>query len=376
MAARKDRKKGWVVDFVFQHADGKSSRVRRRSPVQTRRGAEDYERQLRQELLNPTPVRKEVPTFARFVAERWLPVYPGAAGNRPSTVHEKESHVRLYLNPALGSLRLDAVRGEQVDRLFAGLRRRGLSPKTCRNVRATLRRILASAVEWDLIESIPPLPKIKVPDSSFDFLTREEGELLVGSCQHAEVRTLLLFALHTGARAGEQLAVEWGDVDFASRQVVFRRSSTRGVVGPTKSGRERRVPLTARLHAALRSHRHLRGPRVFCNADGSPLSIWQLHERLWAACRRAGLRKIRWHDQRHSFASQLVIAGVPLRQVQEWLGHSTIAMTMRYSHLAPGSGQEMIGALEAPARKTTSAWHYIGTPPRADRQPIGSTEER
>ena len=371
MAARKDRRKGWLVDFVFQHADGRNERVRRRSPVQTRRGAADYERQLRQEMLNPTPIRKEVPTFERFVGERWMPVYPSAAGNRPSTVQEKESHVRLYLNPALGSLRLDAVRGERVDRLFAGLRRRGLSPKTCRNVRATLRRILASAVEWELIESIPALPKIRVPDSSFDFLTREEAEQLVSTCRDVEVRTLLLFALHTGARAGEQLAIEWGDVDFASRQVVFRRSSTRGIVGPTKSGRERWVPLTKALYAALRKHRHLRGPRVFCNADGSPLSIWQLHERLWTACRRAGLRKVRWHDLRHSFASQLVIAGVPLRQVQDWLGHSTIAMTIRYSHLAPGSGKEMIGALE-----TTSAWHYIGTPPNADRQPIESIKER
>ena len=58
-----------------------------------------------------------------------------------------------------------------------------------------------------------------------------------------------------------------------------------------------------------------------------------LHERLWGACSRSGLRRIRWHDCRHSFASQLVIAGTPLRQVQEWLGHSTILMTMRYSHL-------------------------------------------
>ena len=68
------------------------------------------------------------------------------------------------------------------------------------------------------------------------------------------------------------------------------------------------------------------------------MTLWQLHERLWSACRRAGLREIRWHDLRHSFASQLVMKGVPLRQVQDWLGHSTMAMTMRYSHLAPGAG--------------------------------------
>jgi site-specific recombinase XerD len=77
-----------------------------------------------------------------------------------------------------------------------------------------------------------------------------------------------------------------------------------------------------------------------------PLSLWQLHERLWSSCRRAGLRRIRWHDCRHSFASQLVMASTPLRQVQEWLGHSTIMMTMRYSHLAPGGGREFLSALD------------------------------
>ncbi len=85
------------------------------------------------------------------------------------------------------------------------------------------------------------------------------------------------------------------------------------------------------------------------------MSLNQLHERLWGACRRAGLREIRWHDLRHSFASQLVTAGVPVRQVQEWLGHSTITMTMRYAHLAPGSGADLIQALEDPSA-VARAW--------------------
>jgi len=87
---------------------------------------------------------------------------------------------------------------------------------------------------------------------------------------------------------------------------------------------------------------------VFCRQDGQPLKIGQLHERLWSACRRAGLREIRWHDLRRSFASQLAIAGVPLNQIQLWLGHITINMTMRYAHLAPGSGASLIAALETP----------------------------
>jgi integrase len=154
-----------------------------------------------------------------------------------------------------------------------------------------------------------------------------------------------MFALQTGARAGEQLALQWGDIDFRSNLVVFRRSSTRGVVGHKKSGREAKVPLTATLEAALKAHRHMRSRLVFCNDDGSPLSLWQLHERLEMVCRRAGLRKVRWHDLRHSFASQLATAGVPIRHIQAWLNHSTIHMSMRYAHLAPDAGAELISAL-------------------------------
>jgi integrase len=156
-----------------------------------------------------------------------------------------------------------------------------------------------------------------------------------------------MFALHTGARAGEQLAVQWGDLDFHSNLVVLRRSSTRGVVGHTESGREAKVPLTATLAAALKAHRHMRSKLVFCNEDGSPLSLWQLHERLEMVCRRARLRRIRWHDLRHSFASQLAAAGVPLRQIQAWLNHSTIHMSLRYAHLSPDAGAHLIAALEA-----------------------------
>jgi len=226
-------------------------------------------------------------------------------------------------------------------------REKKLSAKRAKNVLATLRRVLVSAWEWEVLPSLPRFPKVKTAESSYDFFTREESDQLLAAARTAEERAILLFAFHSGARAGEQLAFEWQDLDLYNKLLVFRRSSTNGIVGPTKSGKERKVPLTASLEAALRSIRHAKGPRVFCNPDGRPLTLWQLHERLWGACRRAGLRRIRWHDARHSFASQLVIAGTPLRQVQDWLGHSTIIMTMRYAHLAPGGGREYLAALDA-----------------------------
>ncbi len=109
------------------------------------------------------------------------------------------------------------------------------------------------------------------------------------------------------------------------------------------------------LAAALKAHRHMRGPLVFCQDDGTALTLWHLHGALERAARRAKLRLLRWHDLRHSFASNLTIGGTPIRQVQEWMGHATITMTMRYSHLAPGGGREFLAALEATTGSTVRA---------------------
>jgi integrase len=359
MSVGRDARDGtWRYRKVVRLPDGRKVRINGTPAINTKQEAEAAERSHILRALDPKPERKEVPTFERFVEDRWWPIYPAAAGNRFTTKYEKEIHLRVHLVPVLGSVPLDKVRGEVVSRLLAALRRKGLGEKSVKNIQATLRRILASAVEWGYLDSIPPFPRVKVPQARWDFLSAEEAGTLVGAARTEEERAILLFALHTGARAGEQLAIEWGDLDWANHLVVLRRSSTRGEVGPTKSGRERRVPLTGTLERALKTIRHLRGPLVFSNPDGAPLRLDQLHERVWGACRRAGLRKIRWHDLRHSFASQLASAGVPLRQVQEWLGHSTITMTMRYAHLAPGGGANLISALESPAVAT--AWQQKG----------------
>jgi len=336
----------WYVDFVFRHPNGRKERVRKISPIQTKLGAEDYERKLRNEMLNPTPKKKDMPTFEQFIDDRWWNVYPAEVGNRHSTIVEKESHLRLYLKPALGNLRLDAIGKEQIARFYADMTKKGLSEKSRKNIGGTLRTILGTALEWEVIDKLPKFPKIKVPAPEWDYYNAEESSLLLSKARTPEEKALLLFPLRTGARAGEQIAIEWGDIDWHNRKVLIRRASALGVVGPTKSGKERVVPLTPELEAALRAIKHLRSPLVFCRADGRPLSKFQLHERLWGAARRAGLRKIRWHDLRHSFASQLAAANVPLPQIQQWMGHSTIGMTMRYAHLAPGAGADLIRALD------------------------------
>jgi integrase len=189
----------------------------------------------------------------------------------------------------------------------------------------------------------PKLPKVEVPDPKWDHLNVDEAAKIIAATRSPEERALILFVLRTGLRAGEQRALEWGDLDWVNHRVVVRKPmSVRSTeVGPPKSGRERFVPMSPELEAALKAIRglqHLQGGFVFTHGDGKPYSLDQLHERLRGACRRAGVREVRWHDLRRSFASQLIAAGVDIVRVQRWLGHASITMTMRYAHIAPGSG--------------------------------------
>lgn len=340
MPAYRDKRDGrWRYRKWVSLPSGRRKRIAGTPATDTKKASEHAESlhvlRVTNPGLAPALAEKEDISFQAFVEERWLKTYPSSAGNRTLTVEEKERHVRIHLLPILRDEPL-ALPPETIDGLFSRLHKE-LAPKSVKNVRATLHTILRSAKRWGVISEVPELPKVKVPENEWDWLTSQESSALLGAARDLEERALLTFALHTGARFGEQRALSWGDVDWTNRQIVIRRNQPHNTdtVGPTKSGRTRRVPMTDTLHAALQEMEQGDG-RVFGRRrDRGALSLYAVRERLHRACGAAGLREVRWHDLRHSFASQLVSAGVPLRQVQEWLGHSTIMMTMRYAHLAP-----------------------------------------
>lgn len=332
----------WLADVEVRTPEGQRRRARRVAPVATQRGAEAVERRLRDELLAASATPTAPVQFATFAAD-WLRLYPSAAGNRPSSRREKEIHTRVHLVPAFGALTLEAVDGEAVDSFIAKLFDAGRSAKTIVNITTTLRRMLASAVEWKLLETMPPVRRLRVPEAQTRWLSCGEASALLRAAASERERTLLLFALKTGARAGEIIALRWQDLEPG--YVTLCRSSTRGIVGTTKSGRMRRVPLISALAEALGTHPRV-GELVFCHPDGSELSLNALHRCLHRAIDRAGLGRIAFHSLRHSFASQLVLLGVPLRQVQMFLGHSSLAMTSRYAHLAPSYEHAWMARLE------------------------------
>lgn len=373
MASYKDPSGQWRFRKSIRLSDGRRERISGTPNANSRAAAERAEREAIDRLENPekypeTATKKPLAhAFSTFVTE-WLVVYP-IASNKESTIDHRETHVRMHLLPYWQDTPLVDITAQRLMKFVADLKvtqcRRNttgprqrkdpsqhqdmLSAQTIRNILSTLHKVLTSAVSWKKLAALPEFPTVKVPKAEWDWLTGEESKILLCSTLKtgtADAHAALLFAVKTGARAGEQQAFQWEDIDWHNKTITIRRSIWRKKVADTKSGKERTIPMTPAVEAALKSIRHLRGPLVFCDMDGKHLSKSYLTHMLRMALRRAGLRRVRWHDLRHSFASQLVRLGVNLKQVQEWMGHSSIVTTMRYAHLAPTEGPKLIALLD------------------------------
>jgi integrase len=347
MTVRKIRNQ-WYVDFRFQHTDGRVERVRKRSPISSKAGAAEFERRLKTEMLAPprSVLKKEVPSFAAFAAE-FMKTYV-AANNKASEREAKACILKHHLLPAFGEMRCDEIRMHAIETLKAEKLAAGLSKKRINNVLACLGKILRYAHEMEVISSVPKIKLLKLAPPEFDFLTFEELERLLGVVKDDTERTaLFLVGAEAGLRQGEMTALEWGDCDFVARTITVRRSVWRGISDTPKSGKDRKIPMTARLFSALKAHRHLRSERVFCHQDGSAFTQSAFEAALRYACKRAGLRPIGTHVLRHTFCSHLAMRGAAPKAIQELAGHSTLAMTMRYMHLAPIALRQAIDLLDS-----------------------------
>jgi integrase len=336
----------WLVDVQVVDKGGRLRRIQRVSPINNRRAAEKLEHELREELLNSEeqePAAKAaVPTFAEF-AERFMTTY-AMTNNKASEVEAKRTILRVHLLPQFGTIGLDQIRVAEVEAYKARKLQATLARKSINNQLTVLRKILSTAVDWHLIQSVPQIKWLRTPAPEFDFLTFEEASRLIGGASE-EWRAAITTALRTGLRQGELRALRWSDVDLDGGRIVVRRAVWRDVISTPKNGRIREIPLSQHAAAALREHPR-RSEIVFSAPDGSMLSKGAMKWPLWNACKNAGLRRIGWHSARHTFASHLVMRGAPIKAVQELMGHSTIEMTMRYAHLSPDARREAVQLLD------------------------------
>ncbi len=338
-------KKSWWVDFRANHM-----RYRKRSPENSRTGAQAFEAMLRQKLARGESIEdiekkaEQEQTFAEF-AEKWHAEYVV-----PNNKHSEQRSKRYVLNSALipffGHLPVGKITTYHTEQFKAAWVKKGVSNKTIKNYLTVLNKCLSTAYDWLELKGAPP--KIKWPKcnpTSPDFLSADECEMLL-SHANGTVREMILTALRTGMRQGELKGLQWSSIDWENRSIVVRHSQDdrmKMLVAP-KSNRVRHIPIDADVYEMLFNRKRGTG-RVFVDADEEPFDYHRMERRLTKACKDAGLRKIGWHTLRHTFTSQLLVRGVPITAAQQLLGHANITTTMRYAHLAPSTLREAIDLL-------------------------------
>ncbi|MCF7875357.1 MAG: site-specific integrase [Candidatus Omnitrophica bacterium] len=239
------------------------------------------------------------------------------------------------LKPFFKGKYLSIIKPLQVEQ-YKAKRIKEVSPATVNRELACLKHMFTMAIQWGKAE-INPVKKVKLfreNNQRVRYLEIEEIEKLLKSCK-GYTKRIIEIALNTGMRKGEILGLRWADIDFR-RGIIYLLD--------TKNSDKREVPINNRVKQALVSQlKHKDSSYVFCNKDGKPYR--DIRKSFVAALNKSGIINFRFHDLRHTFASHLVMSGVDLNTVRELMGHKSLRMTLRYSHLSPAHKQRAVEVL-------------------------------
>jgi integrase len=340
---------------VYQRPDGywvaavsegpRGHRTRRYRYAHSRRGAQEMIEKLRADLaLGSIPAGRL--SLADYL-QKWL---DDGLNVRPRTKTGYEQIVANHLTPTLGGFMLDRLTPSDVQRMVNQLAS-NRSPQTVRNVHACLRRAITQAVRWELINrnvaKLVVLPTVHSKPVSA--MTEVEARRLLRALEEDQYRPLFVTAIATGLRLGELRGLAWSCVDLEAGTLRVEWQLDRdGPVPPKTAASRRTVQLPAYAIDVLLAHRARQHEEllaadfpteagfVFLSERLLPVSGFVALRHLRAACERAGLAPMRFHDLRHAFATLSLAVGVPLRVVMEALGHTTITTTANiYGHVAP-----------------------------------------
>ena len=313
-----------------------------------------------------SPLARTLSNRSMQTVAQALDLFLRSSRNRcaPSTIRDYGSAIEYHLKPAFGHRLLTELNVAEIKAWTGSL---PISGKRINNVLVPLRGILNDAFSDGVIDR-NPAARIKNLPHRFDEpdpLSPTDIGLFLNACSH-QIRNLFQFAIWTGLRTSELIALEWGDIDWQRGLVRVRRASVRKQIKvPKTQAGERDVKLLKGAVESLenqKSYSFLKSKRVFLNPrTGEP---WETDEQIrktawYPAIRKSGIRSRNPYQTRHTFASLCLTAGEEIAWVARQLGHKSIAMTLkRYARYMDGvvnSGGEKFTLLLTQPRHSNAA---------------------
>ena len=346
----------WEAD-VFMLINGKEVRRRWRSPMPSKLATERWAREKAKGFLadygtpaSPAEQEKEVPPqpavpLLKDYAVRWMNEYVIANRHSAATVDGRQTCLRSHLLPLLGELPIDKIGPAEFQKIRQARKTQAVT--SVNKICDQLTTMLHVAAEWKLIVAAPKIKRLKAEQKEMPVLSPEEGERLVETAQAFGAKYLLvaLLGVDGGLRNSEIIGLRWSDIDLDRGEIVVQNRIWEGQEGPPKGKKHRRIPLSGRLREALlafpRKARHVfvTYKNTFIKASQTLLDWF---EPIWTKAQIP--RGI--HTLRHTFATDAIDAGVPLRAVQTLLGHASIVTTERYLHTRKGQLANAMHTLE------------------------------
>ena len=355
----------WQILIRHTDEDG----VSRRYTVNgiTAKDARDRAGEIKKRLLANLPARDRKVTLGEFAGE-WIESTLEASDRKATTKAMYATITRKHIVGAkIGAKPLDKLRPSHIDAWKVELQGRGLSESTIRTAYTILRALLDSAVRDRALAQNPvhAVRRPKVTAMEAAYLKPEQVRSLLTAAEGSRYAPLFALLVHTGLRRGEALALHWSDVDLDAKLLrvhgTLARVDGELIVTETKTPKSRRaVPLSPTAERLLRDIRTRqaaerlragsmwqRTPYIFTTELGEPCDPRNALRALKVAANRAGLPStVGLHTLRHSAASVMLTAGVPLKVVSEVFGHASIAITGDvYGHVSPDVSREALDRL-------------------------------
>ena len=363
---RKDKPGTW---WAFIHDQGRRTKRCFRTESEARQFAEVMSVRLKLADVSGESVSllrspQTGPTIREYV-EGWLSTY-AEVHCKPTTAKGYRQLLTMHVYPLIGDRRLDQVARADIKHLIGVLLGKKLKKSSVHNILTPLKEAYHHAIDDGLVANNPVVRTGRFTRTDEDRratiqpLTRTEvGILLEAAEVHAKsVATLLLCAVRTGLRQGELIGLQWGDVDFHGRFIEVRRAIVRGQATTTKTRKIRRVDVTPQLTDRLKQLKETRLLEAAMSGKPSPDWVFlsplgcrwderNLRRAFYKVLEAAKLRRVRFHDLRHTYASLLIQTTAPAKYIQEQLGHASIQVTMDvYGHLYGGEYRHFVSRLD------------------------------